>query len=140
MTKVICRYTSITTLVIIAAGAFYGSIPLLKDPSGQSIHFEPGWLNRKIFPDYTFPALVLFVLFGLRGLYIATSGILKSRHYPRMVVVQGVLLVMWILIQILTFKIFSVLQILVSLMAIVLIICGRILLHKQAVILSQPQG
>lgn len=64
------RWLSAAVSGIVAVGAVYGGIALLRDPQGLGA--EPSWLRGSPIPDYTLPGLVLLAVIGVGMLLTAT--------------------------------------------------------------------
>ncbi|MEQ8424524.1 MAG: hypothetical protein RIA63_07425 [Cyclobacteriaceae bacterium] len=121
------RILSITLLLLIGVSAVGGGFLLMIDPQGSLIQMPFHWIQNTVFHDYFIPGLVLFVSVGLMSLAVAIGSIFRWRQYPLLIITQGLIVVGWIVIQILTLHVVYWLQIVVGGMGICLVIFGVIL-------------
>ena len=120
------RTLSITLLLLVAVNALYAGYLFITDPSGNSIGLATSYLVNSPFSNYLIPGIVLFVVNGMMNVIAAIASIKKYKHYGILIVVQGVLLSGWIIIQVAMVRDFTPLHISCLCIGFILIICGII--------------
>ena len=110
----IILFTSISSLV--------GGGQLLYRTDGSTLGMSTELLRYSPFDDFLIPGLFLFIVFGFGSLAIFISGIKQTWYYARATKIQGILLLLWLIIQILNIRTFSWLQVLMALIALCLIL------------------
>lgn len=71
------------------------------DPTGADLRLPSEWLSRIPFRSYFFPGLALFIVNGLCSLVAAVASMMETAGFQRYVIGQGLVLVVWILVQVL---------------------------------------
>src|SRR5436190_18766616 len=87
-------------LLFNAIGAVYGGSSLMMHRDGSGLGMTTELLKNSPFPDFFVPGLILLLVNGLLSSYCV---FLTFRHYRftgKMVMLQGILLAGWILVQI----------------------------------------
>ena len=100
--KVIC----IILLLINGIGTLYGGFQLMTDPSGSKLQLPSSFLEHSPFHNYLVPGIVLFIVNGIFSLVTLVTVILKTAYNHWFVIIQGLLLTGWIIIQILLIQLF----------------------------------
>lgn len=111
-------------LICNGAGALFGGWNLMLYPDGSSIQLSMDWLKHTPFPDYRIPGVILFTAIGLFSVVAFFALLLKTARYPLLVLLQGVLLTGWIIIQMALIRTVDFLHILFGAIGIVLMIVG----------------
>jgi len=91
-------------LIFNALGAIPAGIMLLADPSGAKLGLDLGLLGHSPFPDYFWPGLLLLLFNGLLSLMALLFIWCKHRHTLLLVAVQGAVLIVWIVVQVLMLR------------------------------------
>jgi hypothetical protein len=126
------RITAILLLFFNAIGALWGGFGLIYDPSGAFMQMPLGFLEPSPFKNYLIPGIILFVFNGLLCLVAAIFAIIKHRIYPHFIIFQGMVLVIWLTVQILMIQLFyAPLHLSFYIVGLVLIILGSVLLRKR---------
>lgn len=110
-------------------GALFGGWNLMIHPDGSSLQLSMDWLQHTPFPDYLIPGMILFIVNGLFSIFVFIAILLKLRNYYRLIMVQGAILVGWIVIQVALIRTIDFLHILFGSIGIVLFIAGWMLLR-----------
>ncbi|HTL80667.1 MAG TPA: hypothetical protein VL651_03120 [Bacteroidia bacterium] len=118
------RAITIILLLFNGIGALYGGWKLITDPSGTSLGLSLDFLEHSPFRNYLFPGITLFCLNGLLSLFICYSVIAKKKYYPFLVLMQGLLLTGWIVIQLLMLQFVFFLHFVMGGTGLVLILLG----------------
>jgi len=117
-------YILVITLAFLAAGALYGGISLMNDPSGESIKLPITFLEGSIFSNYLIPGVILFLTLGFFPLFlifplifkprwtiIDKLNVYKSYHWAwTYTLYTAIMLIIWIDVQIMILKTGSILQ------------------------------
>lgn len=130
----ILRACAALLLAFNAVGAFYGSIQMLRDPSGALLQMPLSFLERSPFQDYFIPGIILFVVNGVCSTVALVALWRKHILANRLVMAQGVLLGGWILVQMLLLQMFyPPLHGTFLLIALLLIVAGFILERQRLI-------
>ena len=129
--NVLLRYITILLLAFNGIGAVYGGWHLMTDPTGLSIQLSHSYLNGTIFPDYTIPGIILFVFIGIFSIIAALWVVCRWKNDSKLVIIEGVLLTGWIVIQMIMIRTVYFLQFILGGIGILLLLAGFILLKKE---------
>ena len=89
---------------IISLGAIGGGLLLVIDPSGSTLGVPSSLLEGSIFPNFLIPGIFLLVVNGF-GSGIAAVFSFKNSHYTQGIAIAlGVILVLWIVIQVIIIR------------------------------------
>lgn len=116
LTASLLFFTAINALV---AGALF-----IADPSGKLMGMTTAYLKDAPFSSFLIPGIVLFVVNGVLNV---AAGILTIRNHAaaaRFVMLQGILLCGWIVVQILMVRDINALHIVMFSIGILLIVLG----------------
>ena len=95
-------YVSLGILqIFIGLGAVAGGIVLIIDPSGSIMGLPLDLLHGSPFPDYLIPGLFLFLINGVGSLLGSISTFVKKFYAGEIAVALGIILIVWIIIQVL---------------------------------------
>lgn len=123
--KTIVQVICIVLLLVNGLGALYGGFLLMLDPSGSKMQMPLSYLERSPFSNYLIPGIILFIVNGLFSLVTIITILCKSVHYYWFVIIQGLLLSGWILVQIILLRIFyAPLHATFLIIGLCLIVCG----------------
>lgn len=117
-------YILIIAVALEAIGAIYGGISLMNDPSGESIRLPVTLLEGTLFSSFLIPGIILFLLLGFFPLFLIFPlifkpnwpiinglNIYKSYHWSwTYSIYTGIILCIWINIQIMVLSTGYVLQ------------------------------
>jgi hypothetical protein len=130
------RFTLIFLVFFLSAGALYGGLLLIIDPSGGGLRMPLSALADSPFPDYLIPGLILFISMGLFPLTLVYAlvtkpawkwagclNIYKDRHWSwTYSLYVSIMLVIWIDIEILFLGYGAFIQTFYALLGILMII------------------
>lgn len=114
-------------LLLIGGSALGAGYFFMKDPSGESMGFSLEYIRFSPFKDFFWPGCILFLFIGIYGLACFLLVVFKYRHYPLLVMLEGMVLVVWILIQIMMVRDFNLLHAICLGIGAVLFITGKII-------------
>jgi hypothetical protein len=127
-------YLLIACLAFLSVSGFAGGIGLLTDVSGGNLQYPLQWLDGSPFSNYLIPGLFLFVVFGV-GSAVLLFALWKRPHAALLdktanlthehwswvaALAMGVILVLWIVIELLIINEFSWFHIVYALLGIVI--------------------
>lgn len=126
------RITAIVLLFIVSFNALAAGYSFITDPSGRGLGISLNYLRQSApFSDYFIPGIVLFTGIGVLGCIITVLAIMKQRHYPFLVLMQGCILVGWIAIQLMMVTAFHPLHLIIGLIGITLMLLGWLINQKR---------
>lgn len=98
------RQLSIAILAILCITALYGSYHMITDPTGNSLGLPFYLLNGTILNSYLIGGWILLFTVGLLSAVVIISIKKKSRNYSFMIMLQGVVLCIFVIAQIVLFS------------------------------------
>lgn len=114
-------------LLINSVGALFGGWNLMLHPDGSSMQMSLDWLQYSPFSNYLIPGIILFTVNGLFGIFVLGTIIFRHRFFHWFVVVQGLILTGWIIIQILMVRSVLGIQVFFGSIGLALILLGYLL-------------
>ena len=119
------RITAIVLLFFNGISATFGGGSLIYDPSGKFLRLPLDLLDNSGFRNFLIPGIILFSINGLFNLLVGIFGIRKNKLFPKLAIICGLLLTIWLTVQILIIKdFFAPLHIPYYLVGIALIVLG----------------
>ncbi len=115
---------SIALLLINGLGALYGGGNLMMYPDGSGFGIPLSLLAHTPFHDFLIPGIILFVVNGLSSIAVCASLLLNVRYSWLLVMVQGAVLVGWIVIQVILIQGVGFLHFLYGFVGLALIVIG----------------
>lgn len=119
------RVTLLILQLLISASALGAGYFFMADPSGKSLGFSQDYIKSSPFADYFWPGWILFIAIGIYGLTCFLLVTFKYRYYPYHLQMQGIILVVWIAIQIIMVRDFNVLHVICIVIGSVLFAAGK---------------
>lgn len=134
------RYLLIFLMIFLSVGALFGGFMLLSEPSGSALQMPLSALAKSPFPDFLLPGLILFIFMGVFPLILVYAliarpawrwanclNIYKKLHWSwTYSLYVGIILVIWIDIQILLMGYGAFIQTFYGLLGITMIIVALI--------------
>jgi hypothetical protein len=111
-------------------GAIYGGWHLMTKPDGSSLTMPLDMLKHSPFNDYLVPGIILFIANGLFSLFAFVMLFANYKRYSLLIMAQGIILVIWIIVQIIMIQTIGRLHVIYASAGVLLIICGGILSLK----------
>jgi len=115
---------TLSLLLFNTIGALYGGYNLTIYPDGSSLGLSITLLQHSGFTDFFIPGLVLFIFNGLFGIITLLAVLFNTNRNSFFVLLQGVVLTGWIIVQIILIRTFSYFHAILGCMGIALIIVG----------------
>jgi hypothetical protein len=129
MMKKATRIFTIILLIFTGISAVGGGFLLISDPTGKSLQFPQEAaeaLQNSVFGNFLIPGIALFLFIGVAAFIVAFLMIRKSSYYPSGLMYMGAALLIWLTIQVITVKMFSFLQLLYLVLAILFLSVGMV--------------
>lgn len=131
----ISRSISISFLLLTGINAIIAGLLFIIDPSGKKMGMSTSYLSHSPFSTFLIPGITLFLVNGLLNIITAVTTINKYKHYPVLILLQGLFLTGWIIVQVIWVKDFNALHLTMLSIGIVLIANGIILKRELNVFL-----
>jgi hypothetical protein len=129
------RIIAVILLLFNAISALFGGWILMSDPSGETLDMPIRYLEHSPFETFLVPGIILFITNGIFSLLFAVTALLKFMNYSWLVILQGFILIGWLIIQIIMIREFyGPLQVLNFSVGFLLIASGWILARQDQVI------
>lgn len=92
--------TAVVVLAFLSLGAIASGIGLLNEPDGGNLGLPLNLLDDTPFNDFFYPGLMLLVFNGLLPVMIIFLTVLRTPNFPVWIIIQGLLLIIWLAVQI----------------------------------------
>ncbi|MEA1887512.1 MAG: hypothetical protein U9N72_09930 [Bacteroidota bacterium] len=125
------RAFAIILLIFNGISASFGGIGLIASPDGSLMEMPLEWLASTPFKNYLIPGIILLTANGILSLVISILVIIKSRSYAILIVIQGLILTGWIIIQMLFINMFHWLHALYGIIGLLMITTGIFIRLRQ---------
>ena len=112
-------------LLITGISALYGGGQLLRFQDGNGLSMNMALLQYSPFEDFFVPGLFLFGVIGFGSVAVFITGVLRIWFYGRASKMLGILILLWLIIQILSIRTFSWLQVVSALLGLAMILLPR---------------
>ncbi len=120
------RQLSVAILLLLSISALYGSYCMITDPTGNSLGVPYYLLAGTIFSDYSMLGWILLCTIGIFSTAIILLIIFKSNVYSFFIILQGVILCIFIFMQMLLIGKTFLVQYIFLLLGIALICLGTV--------------
>lgn len=131
------RAISILLLLFNGIGAIYGGWLFMIDPSGVKIGMSLSYLQHSPFTNYFIPGIILFIANGLLSFLIAMFVLFKWKYYTRLITLQGIVLIIWLIVQIMMIDLVYFLHFIMGVVGIMLTALGIILSKKNKQLITK---
>jgi hypothetical protein len=75
-------------------------------PSGKMMQMPLSMLKYSPFNNFLIPGIILFIFNGLLCMVIAIFSLIKIRDYPFLIILQGCILTIWLIVEIIMLRVF----------------------------------
>jgi cellulose synthase/poly-beta-1,6-N-acetylglucosamine synthase-like glycosyltransferase len=110
--------------------ALYGGWNLIAHPDGSSLGMEVSLLSHSPFHDFLIPGIILFICNGIGSLAAFTGILLRPRKLAWLVWAQGLVLLVWLFVQLIMIETLHPLQFILGTVGVALIWLGRNIADK----------
>ncbi len=98
--KPVLKVATVALLLVNGISGVYGGLSLIMYPDGSSMHLSPDLLAFSFFDSYLVPGIILLLTNGFFSIYVFAALILGHKKYWRLVALQGIILILWLVAQI----------------------------------------
>lgn len=121
------RQLTIAMLTLAVIAALYSGYSLITDPTGSSLGIPFYWLNGTMFKDFTTPGWIILLAIGVLGIITIGTVIKRVRHFHILVIVQGAIICVLVIAQMIIIGEENMLQYLFLMMGMAIAIVGGLL-------------
>ena len=121
------RIIAILLLLLNSIGALFGGWSFINDPTGADLKIPLTYLEHSPFNNFLTPGIILFTVNGLFGLLTLVWTIFEWKKYTWLIILQGILLIGWIIVQIIMLREFYYLQYIFGSIGLILLLIGIVL-------------
>jgi hypothetical protein len=126
------KTSCIVLLILTAINATVAGVLFIIDPSGSKMGLTLDYIADSPFRSYLIPGIILLIINGLFN-FITALLMIKNKSYSNiLVILQGILLMGWIVIQVDMVKDISPLHIIMFIIGALLAILGYLLKYLKA--------
>ncbi|HMS66820.1 MAG TPA: hypothetical protein PKD18_01730 [Saprospiraceae bacterium] len=124
------KKASIILLFFTGINAIIAGTLFMIDPTGSKMGMSTTYLSNAPFANFLIPGITLFVVNGLMNVLTAILTLKNFKRFPSLILLQGLLLSGWIIIQVIWVRDFNGLHFTMLFIGLVLMVMGMLL--KQA--------
>ena len=121
------RIVAILLLLFNSMGALFGGWSFINDPTGADLKIPITYLEHSPFNNFLIPGIILFTVNGLFGALTLLWTVFEWKKYAWLIIIQGILLIGWIIVQIILLREFYYLQFIFGSIGLVLLFIGSVL-------------
>lgn len=121
------RQLTIAMLTLAVIAALYSGYSLISDPTGSSLGIPFYWLNGTMFKDFSTPGWIILLAIGVLGIITIATVIKRIRHFHLLVIVQGTIICILVIAQMIIIGEENMLQYLFLMMGMAIAIVGGLL-------------
>lgn len=121
------RQLTIAMLVLAAGAALYVGYQLIADPTGSTLNIPVYFLNGTMFKNFSTPGWIILLSIGVLGLITITTVVKRVRHFHTVVVVQGAIICVLVIAQMIIIGEEYILQYLFLMLGMAIAIVGGLL-------------
>lgn len=103
----ISRILSICLLLFTGINGIIAGILFIIDPTGKKMGMSISYLSNSPFLNYLIPGITLLIVNGLMNVIVAILTIRKYKYFASLIIIQGLLLSGWIIIQVIFVRDFN---------------------------------
>lgn len=118
------KIAAVILLFLCSLSALFGGWRLMSDPDGSSLELSDSWLERSPFESYLVPGIILFLFVGILSLYTGISAIRKTKGYRNLIIVQGAIIILYVIAEIVLLKVLSPLQLIYLVIGVLISLSG----------------
>jgi len=121
------RQLTIAMLLLAVIAALYSGYSLISDPTGSTLGIPFYWLNGTMFKDFTTPGWIILLAIGVSGIITLFMVIKRIRHFHFFVIVQGIIICLLVIAQMIIIGEENMLQYLFLMLGMAIAIVGGLL-------------
>lgn len=121
------RQLTIAMLLLATVAALYVGYQLIADPTGSTLSIPVYFLNGTMFKDFGTPGWIILLAIGVSGIITLITVIKRIWHFHVFVVVQGVIICLLVIAQMIIIGEEYILQYLFLMLGMAIAIVGGLL-------------
>lgn len=125
------RIIVIILLFLTSINALISGALFINDPSGNSMGMSNDYLKTSPFTSFLIPGIVLFIVNGLLTLFAGIAMVLRKSFSALWVIIQGIILIGWILIQMMMVNDINKLHIVMLIIGVLFVIGGSFIRQSE---------
>lgn len=98
------RSCIIILLLLNGVGALYGGSSLIRYPDGSGLGMTVDILKQSPFTNFLIPGIILLIINGIGSVVVLVTIIFNLRKQYFLVIGQGIVLCLWIIVQIMMIR------------------------------------
>lgn len=122
---------AVILLLVNGTSALFGGGQLIMHPDGSSMDLSLSLLAHTPFHDYLVPGILLLLANGLCSFFVMALIVMDVRDYALFIIAQGIVLAVWVAVQVLLIRMVVELHVILGIMGLLLIAIGWILKTKE---------
>jgi len=122
--KLFLTILAIALLLFNGGGAFYGGFSFIMHPDGSGLKMSLDYLKHTPFNNYLIPGIILVIANGFLSFTAIVALIFKFQKSAWFVLVQGIVLTGWIVIQIFMIQTVDIFHYILGSVGVILIVLG----------------
>jgi hypothetical protein len=126
------RIVAIALAFLVSVNALLAGYSFMTEPSGAGLGTNVELLKHSPFRDFFVPGLILFSVNGVLSLFTGILLLMRKPYGFRLLILQGVLLGGWILIQIIMLREFNPLHFIFICIGLFFLVAGTYLHRKKS--------
>lgn len=111
-------------LLAIGISALFAGYGMMSDPTGSKLGMSTSLLSFSPFKDFLIPGITLFVANGILSLLTVLLILIDNKRYAFFIAGQGIVLAIWIFVQMLMLQTMNMLQLTCLVIASVFVVAG----------------
>jgi hypothetical protein len=100
---------------------------MMKDPTGKAMGLDMSLLTYSPFGNYFIPGIILFSVLGIGCLFTGIVAIIEVKYYPKLIILSGLSIIIWIIVQIALLQILFFMQYIILSVGLIVFICGAVI-------------
>ncbi len=124
------QIVGIILLVVIGLNALFAGSVFILHPDGSAMGLSDTLLQYSPFEDFLFPGIILLVFNGISSIVIAILTVRENRYYSLLIIIQGIVLVIWLILQMVLLRHANALQLIMLCCGMGLIVIGELISNK----------
>lgn len=118
------RIISIFLLLLTAINAIVAGLLFIADPGGQMMGLSTEYLKHSPFNSYLVPGIILILVNGVLNLLAAIYAIRRRRYYTHWILIQGIILCGWIVVQVIMVRDINIMHLAMFLTGLIIVFSG----------------
>lgn len=126
------RTVAIILLLITGINATFAGLSFICQPDGTVMGLSENTLRFSPFLNFLIPGIILLIFNGISNIVVAILTIHRNRYYSLLISFQGIVLVVWLVMQMYYLREINALQLSMFLVGLLLILIGILINSEQS--------